>query len=94
MLNGLHLLVVIANSGRGESSVAFAGCVLEEEPVGVTLSERVRVLFQRLRLPLFRYLLRNTRNAGTAEDLAQETFFRVCRHLETNGHSITRRLGR
>lgn len=34
-----------------------------------------------MRLPLFRYLLRKTRNAGTAEDLAQETFFRLCRHL-------------
>jgi DNA-directed RNA polymerase specialized sigma24 family protein len=55
---------------------------LEEEPVtGVTLSERVQVLFQLLRLPLFRYLLRKTRNAGTAEDLAQGTFFRLCRHL-------------
>lgn len=52
-----------------------------EKPTGSTLSERVQVLFQRLHLPVFRYLLRKTRNAGTAEDLTQETFLRLCRHL-------------
>jgi RNA polymerase sigma-70 factor (ECF subfamily) len=52
-----------------------------EEPTGLTLSERVQALFQQLHLPVFRYLLRKTRNAGTAEDLTQETFLRLCRHL-------------
>jgi len=47
----------------------------------VTLSERVLTLFQQLRQPVFRYLLRKKRNAGTAEDLTQETFLRLCRHL-------------
>lgn len=46
-----------------------------------TLSERVLTLFQQLQQPVFRYLLRKTRNAGTAEDLTQETFLRLCRHL-------------
>lgn len=36
-----------------------------------TLSERVLTLFQQLQQPVFRYLLRKTRNAGTAEDLTQ-----------------------
>lgn len=52
-----------------------------EKPTGMTLSERVQALFQQLHLSVFRYLLRKTRNAGTAEDLTQETFLRLCRHL-------------
>lgn len=52
-----------------------------EKPTGMTLSERVQLLFEQLQLPVFRYLLRKTRNAGTAEDLTQETFLRLCRHL-------------
>lgn len=52
-----------------------------EKPTGSTLRERVQVLFQQLHLPVFRYLLRKTRNAGTAEDLTQETFLRLCHHL-------------
>lgn len=46
-----------------------------------TLSEKVQVLFQQLQAPVFRYLLRKTRNSGRAEDLTQETFLRLCRHL-------------
>ena len=52
-----------------------------EKPTATTLSERVQALFQQLQLPVFRYLLRKTRNSGRAEDLTQETFLRLCRHL-------------
>ena len=52
-----------------------------EKPSPATLGERVQTLFQQLRVPVFRYLLRKTRNPGTAEDLTQETFLRLCRHL-------------
>lgn len=52
-----------------------------EKPTAATLSERVQTLFQQLRLPVFRFLLRKTRNPGGAEDLTQETFLRLCRHL-------------
>ena len=52
-----------------------------EKPAPATLSERVQTLFQQLRLPVFRFLLRKTRNPGRAEDLTQETFLRLCRHL-------------
>src|SRR5215471_146482 len=52
-----------------------------EKSPAPTLSERVLALFQQLQQPVFRYLLRKTRNAGTAEDLTQETFLRLCRHL-------------
>jgi RNA polymerase sigma-70 factor (ECF subfamily) len=48
----------------------------------MTLSEKVLALFEQLRVPVFRYLLRKTRDAGEAEDLTQETFLRLCRHLQ------------
>jgi RNA polymerase sigma-70 factor (ECF subfamily) len=53
----------------------------DRTPGGMTLSERVHALFEQFRGPVFRYLLRKTRDAGQAEDLAQETFVRLFRHL-------------
>jgi RNA polymerase sigma-70 factor, ECF subfamily len=50
----------------------------------MTLDEKVLVYFEQLRLPVFRYLLRKTHNAGRAEDLTQETFLRLYRHLLEN----------
>jgi RNA polymerase sigma-70 factor, ECF subfamily len=50
----------------------------------MTLSERVHDLFEQLRLPVFRYLLRKTRDSGRAEDITQETFLRLFRHLREN----------
>jgi RNA polymerase sigma-70 factor (ECF subfamily) len=47
----------------------------------MTLSERVHSLFEQLRVPVFRYLLRKTRDSGRAEDITQETFLRLFRHL-------------
>ena len=43
--------------------------------------ETVLTLFEQLRGPVFRYLLSKTRDAARAEDLTQETFLRLCRHL-------------
>jgi RNA polymerase sigma-70 factor (ECF subfamily) len=48
----------------------------------MTLSERVLGHFEQLRAPVFRYLLRKTQNAARAEDLTQEAFLRLCRHLQ------------
>jgi RNA polymerase sigma-70 factor (ECF subfamily) len=50
----------------------------------MTLGERVRSLFEQLRVPVFRYLLRKTRDPGQAEDITQETFLRLFRHLREN----------
>src|ERR1700683_5855772 len=50
----------------------------------MTLGERVHVLFEQLRVPVFRYLLRKTRDSGRAEDITQETFLRLFRHLREN----------
>src|SRR6201996_9105133 len=47
----------------------------------MTLSERVHGLFEQLRVPVFRYLLRKTRDPAQAEDVTQETFLRLFRHL-------------
>ncbi len=48
----------------------------------MTISERVQALFEQLRAPVFRYLLRRTRDPGQAEDITQETFLRLFRHLQ------------
>jgi len=50
----------------------------------MTLGERVHSLFEQLRIPVFRYLLRKTRDSGRAEDITQETFLRLFRHLREN----------
>jgi RNA polymerase sigma-70 factor, ECF subfamily len=55
-----------------------------EKPTAETLRERVLALFEQLRTPVFRYLVRKTRNPGKAEDLTQETFLRLCLHLRDN----------
>jgi len=47
----------------------------------MTLSETVLALFEQLRIPVFRYILRKTRDSGQAEDITQETFLRLFRHL-------------
>ena len=46
-----------------------------------TLSERVHSLFEQLRLPVFRYVMRKTRDSGRAEEITQETFLRLFRYL-------------
>jgi RNA polymerase sigma-70 factor, ECF subfamily len=73
------------------SALSGAMAALEQEKTvrsktieKMTLDERVLVYFEQLRLPVFRYLLRKTHNAGRAEDLTQETFLRLCRHLLDN----------
>jgi len=50
----------------------------------MTLGERVRGLFEQLHVPVFRYLLRKTQDSGRAEEITQETFLRLFRHLREN----------
>ena len=47
-----------------------------------TLSERVRTLFEELHLPVFRYVMRKTKDSGRAEEITQESFLRLFRHLK------------
>jgi RNA polymerase sigma-70 factor, ECF subfamily len=76
---------VMLNLGR-PASLAFAESILDsatnETNAPMTPGERVNALFQQLHAPVFRFLLRKTHNAGYAEDLTQETFLRLCRHLQ------------
>jgi RNA polymerase sigma-70 factor (ECF subfamily) len=48
----------------------------------MTLSDRVHSLFEQLRLPVFRYVMRKTRDSGRAEEITQETFLRLFRYLK------------
>jgi len=47
-----------------------------------TLSERVQALFEQLHLAVFRYVMRKTKDSGRAEDITQESFLRLFRHLK------------
>src|SRR5262249_21310517 len=53
----------------------------DNAPSAMTFSEKVQALFEQFRLPVFRYLLRKMRDSGRAEDIVQETFLRLFRHL-------------
>src|ERR1700729_3941328 len=61
-----------------ERAVALAA---DRTSGSMTLGERVRGLFEQLHVPVFRYLLRKTRDSGRAEDITQEAFLRLFRHL-------------
>lgn len=62
-------------------SGAMAALEKEKTVRPMTLDEKVLVYFEQFRLPVFRYLLRKTHDTGRAEDLTQESFLRLCRHL-------------
>jgi len=47
-----------------------------------TLSERVHTLFEQFHLAVFRYVMRKTKDSGRAEDITQESFLRLFRHLK------------
>jgi RNA polymerase sigma-70 factor (ECF subfamily) len=57
---------------------------LASEPASspMTLTERVHSLFEQLRIPVFRYVMRKTRDSGRAEEITQETFLRLFSHLK------------
>ena len=57
------------------------GLAADRTSGSMTLGERVHGLFEQLHVPVFRYLLRKTRDSGRAEDITQETFLRLFRHL-------------
>ena len=42
-------------------------------------------MFEALRLPVFRYVMRKTKDSGRAEDITQESFLRLFRHLKEEG---------
>lgn len=58
------------------------GLSAEATSAPMTLSERVHALFEQLRIPVFRYVMRKTRDSGRAEEITQETFLRLFRYLK------------
>jgi RNA polymerase sigma-70 factor (ECF subfamily) len=57
------------------------------------LREQVEGLFEQLHLPIFRYVMCKTRNSWMAEDITQESFLRLYRHLHSERPVKIRRLG-
>ena len=53
----------------------------DEGRTSMSPSDKALALFDQLRGLVYRYLIRKTQDAARAEDLTQETFLRLCRHL-------------
>ena len=73
-------------NGTANEVLRFSGLTFSsaETTSPMTVTEKVKALFEQLRLPVFRYLRRRTRDPGKAEDLTQETFLRLFQHLSEN----------
>lgn len=54
----------------------------EDISAPMTLDEKVMAHFEQLRVPVFRFILRKTQDTSCAEELTQEAFLRLCRHLQ------------
>ena len=68
------------NEAKGDGFLVLLS--LAAEKVGLmTLSDTLLELFERLREPVYGFLLRLTHDPYEAEDLTQETFWRLFRHL-------------
>jgi DNA-directed RNA polymerase specialized sigma24 family protein len=84
-------------NAREVADLPLALCIFaagtKEKASRMTLADRVNTLFQELRVPVFRFLLRKTHDAGYAEDLTQETFLRLCKHLQQIVHSTIPKRG-
>lgn len=68
-----------ASQDLADEAFAFAA---KTASASMTLSDRVQALFEQLRVPIFRYVMRRTRDSGRAEEITQETFLRLFRHLK------------
>jgi RNA polymerase sigma-70 factor, ECF subfamily len=72
----------MCESNEAEANTLSAWLALAGDKIApVMLSDTVHELFEQLRDPVFGFLLRLTHDAGEAEDLTQETFLRLFRHL-------------
>jgi RNA polymerase sigma-70 factor, ECF subfamily len=71
--------------GTARQDVADEVFALGTASAPMTLNERVHRLFEQLRVPVFRYVVRKTRDSGRAEEITQETFLRLFRHLKEEG---------
>src|ERR1700760_3412406 len=74
-------MVRIAESADGVLPERALALAADWTSGSMTLGEKVQALFEQLRVPVFRYLLRKTRDSGRAEDITQETFLPLFRPL-------------
>src|SRR5262249_31409081 len=79
----MHYRVMLNLGEPGERTLSDSTLALAVDKTSgsMTLTERVRDLFEQLHAPVFRFLLRKTRDSGQAEDITQETFLRLFRHF-------------
>lgn len=85
----IELLVVLGPHRKG-AFLSRRDEVPAEDPG--RLHERITRLFEQLRMPLYRYLLVALGNGEEAEELAQECFLRLCRHLRNSAEITDERL--
>jgi len=84
----------IAAQGNGVVSVdlrARTGVFAQEGQRTLKLQEQVTRLFTELRVPAYRYLLCLGLGAAEAEEITQETFLRLYRHLHSGGGEVNLR---
>ena len=76
-----------AESGREVSLDLYASTTLLglEGQRTLKLEERITQLYGELREPVYRYLLCLSVNPSEAEEIVQETFFRLYRHVHAGG---------
>lgn len=80
-----RLMFELGRSGIKSISERALELATENTTDYMTVSEKMLALFEHLRSPVFRFLLRKTQDATRAEDLTQETFLRLFRHLQDEG---------
>jgi RNA polymerase sigma-70 factor (ECF subfamily) len=68
-----------------------AGVFGQEGQRTLKLQEQITKLFTELRQPVYRYLLCLGLSSSEAEEITQETFFRLYRHLHASGTEVNLR---
>lgn len=80
---------VRAKSGAGpEVDFCLDPAMLGLEKGTVRLEDKVAEIFEALREPVYHYLVASFRDSADAEEITQEAFFRLYRHLHS-GRSVT-----
>jgi len=77
----ISVMLNLGESANLQLSDVAPALVTDRNAGPMTLNERVHALFDQLHVPVFRYLLRRTRDSGRAEDLTQETFGKALARL-------------
>jgi DNA-directed RNA polymerase specialized sigma24 family protein len=67
---------------RSIRPASVLGLTNQPSILSMTVRENVVSYFEQLRAPVFRFLLPRTRDASRADDLTQESFLGLHRHLQ------------